>query len=130
MARLESITSDIFSIFGSLEWTTLGIPTYPQNFVNNDSLDEFVRVSFAIGPGASSVTASQGLMKVEIYTPVGQSIDRAVEIGENLNNLFERLTIGGLQFMHPELSHTNQEFEEDPTLFRSLYSISFNYYGV
>jgi hypothetical protein len=131
MAKFNYITETIFGIFGSSLWTTLAVPTYPQNFVNDDKLDEFVRVSVITDAGIVTPSSSIGLIKVEIYTPAGQSIDRAVVISDLLNQMLENKTIGSIQFSDPALVHLDSSIqEEDPTLFKSLYSITFKYYGV
>ena len=132
MGKLLSAADYVFAFFGSPLWTSRNIATYPQNFVKTDGLREFIRINIVVGPGIDK-GSSTGLLKVEIFTPAGQSIDRAVDIADALNDTLENKTFGQIQYTNGSMYHVDPDSTkdyEDPTLFKSIYTINFNYFGV
>jgi len=133
VGKLDSAVDDIFSFFGSFQWTSENIATYPQNFVKTSGVSEFIRLNVILGPLNINRSSATGILKIEIYTVAGQSVDRAIAIGDKLNSYLENKTIGRVQFTSSSLYHlddaTNRIYE-DPTLFKSIYSINFNFFGV
>jgi hypothetical protein len=128
VGKLVAAVDDIFSFFGSFVWSSENIATFPQNFVNTSGLNEFVRLNVILAPLPINRGSASGMLKVEIFTEAGQSIDRPVEIADRLNTHLENKFVGQCQFTGSSL--TNIGLDENPALFKSIYTINFNFFGV
>jgi len=129
VGKLNTAIDNVFSFFGSANWTDENIATFPQNFVNTSGLNEFIRVNIILSPLPINRGSASGLLKIEIFTEAGRSIDRAVEIADTLNLHLENKFVGQCQFTGSSFYNSNLE-EDNSTLYRSLYTINFNFFGV
>ncbi len=127
MGRLANVETDVFSVFDSAEWKAEQIKTIPVNFSGAPG-GEYVRVKLLTGRH-SSMTFAKGVLMVDIFTPAGEGSRRATTIADKLDRHLLGKTFGSTQFQDSsfEMMHTDKD---NPTLFRSLYSIPFLYFGV
>lgn len=134
MGRYEAVQKDIFSVFNQNAWKNEGIKTYPANFLVVDPGIEYIRVSIIpSGQGINRFSLS-GVLIVDIFTSAGNGPQRTSLIadkldqyllGKSLKTTSDGLTqfqISSLQFVGLDKHNTN--------LYRSIYTIPFNYFGV
>lgn len=127
-----SLESDIFSVFGSSEWTAENINTYPANFVGSDS--EFIRVNIIPSGVGVNKTSKSGVLIIDIYTPAGMGTKRSSLIADTLdkylaNKSLKTITDSVTQFNDSALAVLGPD-PDDGSLFASQYTIPFNFYGV
>lgn len=134
MGKFETLQSDIFSVFGSASWVNEDIKTVPENFVLTITNSEYIRV--AILPGTISevnINSISGQLMIDIFTPAGKGPLRAYQIADKLDEYLNGKTVktgeGSTQFRASSLNSIGQDVD-NKSLFRSLYTISFNYFGV
>lgn len=131
--KYVALQEAVFSIFAKDEWKAEGIKTYPSNFIPVVTSDTFLRVS--IIPSGSSVNQSStsGLLMVDIFTPAGVGLTNASNILDALDRYLNRKAIstdkGLLQFNYSSAEHKGVD-SVNSSLYRSLYSIPFNFFGV
>lgn len=133
MAKYEVIFSSVFSVFAKPEWVLEEIETIPSNFTKGTRGTEYISVSvLPSGPGINLNSAS-GILIVDIYTAAGEGPMRAAVIAGRLDAYFvgksiltgnNRLQFGASSFAPKSIDSA------DPTLYRSAYSIPFNYFEV
>lgn len=137
MSKYTSVTSDIFSIFASLDWQAENIKTYPENFTQSGGDVEFIRVSVIPGnpevPG-SSVNSVSGVTQIDIFVEAGKGPNRAAAIADILDSYLVGKTLvttanGNTQFLTSTLNSMGVD-KANNSLYRYKYSIPFNYFGV
>jgi hypothetical protein len=132
MGKYSSLYKDIYSIFGTTEWKGENIQTFPSNFVgNSNGGSEYLRIhilptSIQMAKYPLSVA---GQVIIDIFTGAGTGTLRTSQIADRLDTYLAGKYIGKVQFGSSTLDVIGID-EDDTTLFRSNYVISFNYYEV
>lgn len=133
MGKYTTLETDIFSIFSSNVWKNEKISTYPNNFVVNNNSSEFIRVTIIPSGRGINVSSVSGVLIIDIFTFAGEGTKRPSLIadkldqylvGKSLNTSPENTT----QFQGSSLSFGVTD-KDNTSLFRSTYTIPFNFYG-
>ena len=133
MGKHSNTLSAVYSIFGLNEWVAESIKTLPSNFVGVVPGNEYIRVHIiASGKGVQRGSMS-GIVNIDIFVPSGAGPNRAAAIADTLDKYLEskikQAGSGTVQFGES----TVRPLGADPansSLYRSLYAIQFNYFGV
>lgn len=134
MGKFSNTEGDIFSVFASSAWKGEGIETHPSNYTSPEAWDEYIRVNILCnGKGLNKVSVS-GILIVDIFTPAGNGPSKASLIADKLeeylgNKSLSTSASGVTQFLGGTLTHLGTD-KDNLTLFRSSYTIPFNYFGV
>lgn len=134
MGKYANIVSDVFTVFGSAEWTAENIKTLPVNYVGIDIKDEFLRVSVIPSGTGVNLQSISGQLIVDIFTKAGNGPSRPFAIADKLDEYLVGTTLmtqSGVatQFFGSSMSVVGQD-KDDPTLFRMTYSVPFTYFEV
>jgi hypothetical protein len=130
----ENIQKDIYKVFGSSAWTSLGYKAYPSNYDGKiDSKKSFVRISILPSRGDLSshgyTKRLRGALIISIFVKSGNGDKELFEIADKLDSLFESKTlINGTQF-GPSMLNTIGLDATDNTYYRGDYMINFTIYG-
>ncbi len=133
MGKYASIESDIFSVFAHQDWKNVAIKTYPANFVVVNPGTEYIRVNILIGGQGVNLMSASGQMIIDVFTPAGNGTRRSLLIADSLDDFFCGKSLstnnGGVtQFFGSTVTHRGLD-TDNKSLFRTSYSIPFNYYG-
>jgi hypothetical protein len=133
MGKFTRLQEDAFSIFNSAEWKAENIKTFPNNFITVNPGNEFIRVSI-IGSGIGiNLESVSGVFIIDIFTSAGNGPRQASLIADKLDQYLVGKSISGesgsvTQFSNSALDARGLD-RDNPALFRSLYTIPFNYFG-
>ena len=133
MGRYDALYKDIYSVFSSPAWISEGIATYPNNFTISDAPSEYIRVS-VVASGDSNVRSKTGQLMIDIFFPAGGGEIRAIQIADKLDKYLANKVIAvtqgsNTQFMSSNLTSMGVD-RDNASLYRHLYTLPFNYYGV
>jgi hypothetical protein len=134
MGKFVDIQDDVFSVFSAAAWLAESIKTYPQNHIAVNPGNEFLRVSVVPSSYLSTLYSLSGQLKIEIYTPAGLGPKRPFEIADLLDQYLSGKYLntsgnGATQFLNSTMDEGRID-EDNSSLYRSTYTISFNYTGV
>lgn len=133
MGKYEALQRGVFSIFGSPEWLAENIKTFPANFIEVNPGKEFLRVSVLPKGKGLNLLSAAGVLIIEIYTSVGNGPLRSTLIADKLDKYLSGKSIptseGNTQLGISAFSPEGID-KADASLYRSLYTIPFNYFGV
>jgi Bacteriophage related domain of unknown function len=134
MGKYTNITSDIFSIFDKVAWKAEAIKTVPSDFNPNKPTTEYIRVSIIPGSSGVNLKSCRGLLMIDIFVPAGKGPNLTNLIADKLDLYLQgksvmTVTNNVTQFLSSNLGSGNPD-SVNPTLFRTTYQISFNFYGV
>jgi len=134
MGKYIDIQNDIFSVFASAGWLAEAIPTYPQNHIPINPGTEFIRVSIVPSSFLSTLDSLSGQLIIDIFTVAGEGPSRPFEIADILDQYLtgkylETSGNGATQFLNSAMGSGSLD-ADNPGLYRSMYTISFNYTGV
>jgi len=134
MGKYANLDTKIFALFGTSSWTAEGIKTFPANFVAMDAGTEFIRVSIIpAGPGINLKSVS-GIVLIEIFVEANKGPKRASYIADKLDiflsgkNLMPTTKIA-IQLGSSAISPLGND-PDNPSLYRTSYTIPFNYFEV
>jgi hypothetical protein len=134
MGKHTQATMDVFSIFGSVAWTTAfgANKTFPQEYTGGG--DEFIRVSVVLSGKGVNRASSSGVLIIEIYTTAGLGPERQNFIADLLDSFLENksvLTAGNnrTQFQNSTLMPQGTD-KANPALAKARYELPMNYFGV
>ena len=136
MGKYSSLQEDIFSIFKSTGWVSENIKTHPSNFAAPGNGDEYIRVSIVAGKtgGANPLKSVSGQLLIDIFTAAGRGPKNANTIADVLDSYLAgaclRTTSGGTTQLSGSTLVSTGNDTANPSLSRSIYSISFNYFGI
>lgn len=134
MGKFIAVEDAIFSIFATADWSGAGLKTVPTNYeAPEDSGEEFIRVNvISNGNGVNKVSVS-GMLIVDIFTSAGKGPRPATAIADKLESFVAYKSVptssGVAQFQGGVCVPKGVD-SVNPLLFRSSYSIPFNFYGV
>ena len=128
------LQKDIFSVFSATAWTTLSIKTYPANTIPVNPGTEYIRVSIIpSGEGANRISVS-GVLLIDIFVAFGNGPKRISELADILdihlrNRYLTTNQKASTQFQNSSLRETGKD-PDNAALYRAIYQIPFNYFGV
>lgn len=134
MGKYTDLSTDILSIFSTLAWQSENIKTFPENFVG--SADEYIRVVVLAGSfqPANHLLSTSGQLLIEIYTPAGTGPARVNLIADTLDRYLSGKSFSSSSSGQTQLGSSNltggANDKVNPSLYRALYTIPFNYFGV
>lgn len=133
MNKYSAYLNDIFSIFATTAWKNENIKTYPDNYIQVNAGQEFVRVHSLLS-GTDQNNIMSGILIAEIFIPAGSGPSRAYSIADKLDNYLAGKTIATALNGNTQLfSSSLATLGADPInkgLHRYKYTIPFNYFGV
>jgi hypothetical protein len=134
MGKFASLEKDIFSVFGATEWLAENIATEPDNFFGKNTGNEYIRVIIIAGRPSVNCTSVSGQLSIDIFIPAGVGPNKASLIADKLDSylvgkVISSATGNATQFGSSTLA-SNGIDSANPSLFRFIYSIPFNYFGV
>ena len=131
--KYTNLQKDFHSIFSASEWTAENIKTFPTNFIGTVPSKEYIRVSILPSGEGIDIRSVSGQAMIDIFVPAGAGPLRASQIADRLDNYLVgrslKLSSGHTQFHNSTLSDFGID-KANPSLFRSIYSIPFNHFGV
>ena len=135
MGKYQDVIDDVFSVFSAPGWLAESIPTYPQNHIPINPGDEFIRVSIVPSSYLSTSRSSlSGQLIIDIFTVAGNGPSRSFAIADILdqyllNKYLNTSGNGATQFIGSAMGNGDLD-RDNPSLYRSIYTINFNYTGV
>lgn len=135
MNKYAALYADVYAVFATVPWGLENIPTYPENFVGTDVGNEYIRLNVIAG-GQTVVNATKsitGQLLIDIFFPAGGGSIRASQIADKLDTYlagqsFTSSLNGTTQFQTSTLVSVGND-KDNPSLYRFLYTISFNHFG-
>lgn len=133
MGKYSKIYTDIFSIFGSAEWKSENIKTYPEDFIG-DVVGEYIRIS--IIPSSENIInipkSVAGQVIIEIFTPAGNGPARTIYIADKLDSYLSGVSFSNngssTQFSSSSLSSRGIDMD-NKNLIIAHYTIPFKHFG-
>lgn len=133
MGKYSDSKSDIFSIFASAPWVAENIATIPNNFNPSTIGDEYIRVSVLTSKGLN-LKSLDGMLMIDIFTPAGSGPQRTDAIADRLDTYLVGKSLSTItgkvtQFFDSSLGNGKTD-TDNPTLCRTIYTLTFKYNGV
>lgn len=134
MGRYINVQHDIFSIFASAAWTNIGVKAYPQNTIPVNPGNEYFRVSIIPRGHSLNRKSISGIIIIDIFCVAGNGTKRLFELADILDNFFNSKQLSTnsdavTQFLNSSLEDSGKD-PDNSMLYRAIYSIPFNYFGV
>jgi hypothetical protein len=134
MGKYLDLENDIFSIIDDVKPLLTSTKIYPANFVSVNPGTKFLRVSVIPSGSGINLKSISGLVIVDIYTPVGEGPRTTSLIADAMDQYLVGKSVntsgrGVTQFGNSSLQPGSID-KDSPTLFRSTYTIPFNFFGV
>ena len=133
MGKYSDLESDIFSIFATNSWRNQNIKTVPENYSADNMGKEYIRVSIVPGSAGINVNSVSGVLIVDIFIAAGQGPKRtgliADKLDEYLVGKYLQTSSGGTTQLFGSSLSKGANDADNPTLYRSSYTIPFNYSG-
>lgn len=134
MGQYSTIRSQVFSVFGSNAWKAENIKTVPNNFIGSVGQQDYIRVTVITGGSQFlSTNSNSGILNIEIFTAAGMGPNASDVIADKLDSYLQYKTLqvssDSIQFKKSSLTHMGL-CPDNKSLHRSIYSITFNYFGV
>jgi hypothetical protein len=131
MDRYSNISNSIFPVFGTEAWKAEKIRTFAANHIGVNTSSEYIRVSVIPNGSGSNLKSMSGVLMIDIFTKAGMGPNRFFSIADKLDSYLvgqgKRPSEGKfVQFFSSSLQPNGLD-KDDPTLFRTTYSIPFNY---
>jgi len=131
--KYGALYQDLYSVFSSPAWVAESINTYPENYVG-DGGSEYIRVTPLASGESINIESVSGIIQIEIFVAAGLGPARGRQIADKLDQHLAgktfTLTEGRCtQFLSSAFAGMGND-KDNPSLFRSLYSISFLHFGV
>ena len=133
MGTYTALETDVYSIFSSAGWLAENVKTYPSNFLAISPGNEYIKVSIIPSGRGINLKSKSGILIIDIYTPAGGGPRAASLIADKLDSYLVGKTVTTVsrtntQFEQSSLSHLGTD-RDNSSLFRSSYTIPFNYFG-
>lgn len=135
MGKFEDSTTIVLALFATTYWVETGIITQPTNFTGNLNIDTYIRVSVIQSNTDGvygNVSGLRGQIIIDIFTPAGDGPVAAQQIADKLDGLL----VGKLQSSASGRVQTGLSSlivfgidKANPSLYRNIYTVSFNYFG-
>lgn len=131
--KYTNLQNDIYSIFAAAGWTAENIKSFPENFIGAVPGKEYIRIHIKAEREGLDIVSVSGQVMIDIFVPAGGGPIRASQIADRLDVYLVgrslKLSSGHTQFLNSTLSNFGVD-KANASLFRSIYSIPFNYFGV
>lgn len=132
MSKYQALNKDVFSIFGSVAWKALNIKTFPDN--HKADAAEYIRISILPNGAGINLSSISGILIIDIFTSAGAGPRRASFIADSLDSFLVGKSVETseghvTQFINSAFMPRGLD-RDNPTLYRSSYTIPFNYFGV
>lgn len=132
MGKYLNLQDDIFSIFNSNTWKAENIKTFPANFVAVSQGNEFIRVSIISSKSGININSVSGVLIIDIFTSAGNGPKQPSFIADKLDQYLAGKSVTTQANAVTQLMESTLDFrgvdKNNPALFRSLYTIPFNYF--
>lgn len=133
MGKYTNLLNDVFSVFGSSSWIAQNVKTYPSNFIAVNSGNEFIRVSIIPSGNGINLVSVSGVVIVDIFTSAGNGPKAIMSIADKLDlylvgKSLKTAANGTTQFKNSSLQMLGND-KDNSALYRSNYTIPFNYFG-
>jgi hypothetical protein len=132
-SKFDTLQKSLFSLFGAAGWASENIKTFPENYVDPTPGNEFIRVAVISGEEGINLTSSAGIILIDIFTPSGEGVLRRGQIADKLDQYLVGKTVqlngGALQLFKSSMVSMGVD-RDNASLFRSNYSIPFQFFGV
>jgi hypothetical protein len=133
MGKYTSLETNVFSIFASNIWKSEKINTYPNNFVVTKNSGEFIRVTIIPSGKGINLISTSGILIIDIFTLAGEGTKKASLIADKLDDYLVGKSIITLEKYATQFNGSSLSFsgidKDNTSLFRSNYTIPFNFYG-
>jgi len=137
MGKFSDLSSIVMARFATPAWVAEGIITHPSNFIGDVPGKEYIRISVLAsnnpeGSMYAKLNAVSGLIMVEIYTAAGEGPLRANQIADILDKHLQGgyfLSSTGVAQLGLSVLKDQGLDKANPSLQRTLYSLSFSYFG-
>lgn len=134
MGKYLNLQSDAFTIFDSSTWKAENIKTFPANFVPINPGNEFIRVSLIPSGSGINIRSVSGVFIIDIFTPAGNGPKRTSQIADKLDQYLVGKSVstssGNVTQLQNSSLQLNGVDKDNSSLYRSTYTIPFNYFGV
>lgn len=133
MGKFLELEQAVFQVFGAAEWTSKSIPTFPENWTIENPGDKFIRVSVVPSGKSLNLISAAGVVIVDIFTSAGTGFKESASITDSLDLYLSGKSIrtsgGTVQFQMGSMARRGED-RDNPSLYRSVYTIPFNFFGV
>jgi hypothetical protein len=132
MGKYSNLQDDVFSIFNKPAWIAENIKATPINFSGGHH--EFIRINIVASENSVNKTSIRGLLMIDIFTKAGEGPKRSVTIADKLDNYIQSKSVttvtGNVTQFQNSTVGSGKTDSDNPSLFRTIYQIPFNFYGV
>jgi hypothetical protein len=133
MGKYVNLEQDVFSVFASADWLNEDIKTFPTNYIAVNSSNEFIRVSVVPSGRGLNRHSIAGVLIIDIFIAAGKGTRRAFEIADSLDAYLLNKTLSTASDTITQFGFSSinlgTEDKENKTLYKSSYSITFNFFG-
>lgn len=130
MGKFNDTEAGVLSIFGKPAWLSNSIKTYPSNY-ETISGTEYIRISVVPSGKGINLNSISGIVIVDIFTSLGTGPKRLNIISDTLDAYLVGKSIetdlGVIQLYNSAMIPKGID-KDNPTLYRALYSIPFNFF--
>jgi len=131
MAKYTEIEAILNALFDSVAWKSENIKTFPGNFVG-DTGNKYIRISILGNGKGVNISSLSGALMIDIFVDTGNGINAYMLIADTLDEYLVGKTLigtnGNIQLMNSTVVPYGVD-KDTPRLFRTLYSIPFNFIG-
>jgi hypothetical protein len=133
MGKYVNLEQDVFSVFASPAWLNENIKTFPTNYTAVNSSNEFIRVSVIPSGTGINRASIKGILIIDIFIAAGKGTRRILEIADKLDNYLVNKSITSQSNTQTQFGFSTMgigaEDKDNRALFKSSYSITFNFFG-
>lgn len=127
--KYASIKSALFGVLSTPEWLAEGIRMFPAGEPVGSPEQGYCRLNIIPSKLGVNLNSVQGIVIVEIYTPVGGGATTAAyAIADKLDKYFVGKQLGSVQLYGSSMSPRGLD-TDTPTLCRFQYSVTFSQFG-
>jgi hypothetical protein len=134
MGKYLKLQEDIFSIFNGTPWKAEQIKTYPANFTLVGAGNEFIRVSIVASEFGINLNSTAGILLIDIFISAGNGPRQISLIADKLDLYLVGKSVETQLGYVTQFSNSSLDMRgldrDNPSLFRAVYTIPFNYFGV
>lgn len=134
MGKYTSLEKDIFDLINTNLNNVGTLRIYPSNFADVTPEQQFVKVTIVPSGNGLNLKSVSGLLIADIYVPSGSGPRGTSILADGLDSQLVGKTLktttgGTTQFGNSTMTPVGID-KANPTLFRSTYTIPFNFFGV
>ncbi len=132
MGKFVATETAIFAMIEQLRPALQGAKVYPANYLAANPGTLFLKVAVLPNGTGVNLKSTSGVVLVDIYSPAGEGPRMTSLIADGVDAYLVGKTLntdgGVVQFNNSSLSMGAVD-KDSPSLWRSTYSIPFNFYG-